>query len=82
MFYFLSSHYRNWGSQRVVSEMLLSQDISLLNNVIMINFTMAYNGTDRHPVMTQEVPAVFVNRDFDTLVTYSGTKPFKRDSLK
>jgi hypothetical protein len=65
-----------------VTEVLLSQEISLLDNVIMINFTMAYNGTDKHPPMTQEVPAVFLNRDFSVLAYYGGTRPFKNEPLK
>jgi hypothetical protein len=68
---------RNWGGQGVVPQVLLSTDVTLQDNLIVVNYTMRYTGRDRHPMMTQEVPAIFTVRNLSVLAFYDGLEPFK-----
>jgi hypothetical protein len=55
----------------------MTTDVGLRDNLVVINYTMRYTGRDRHPMMTQEVPAVFTVRNLSVLAFYDGTEPFK-----
>jgi hypothetical protein len=37
---------------------------------------MSYNGTNTHPKITHELPAVFVEPQFDTLLVCEGSQPW------
>jgi hypothetical protein len=43
---------------------------------------MTYTGTNAHPNITHELPAVFVEPHFDTLLVYQGDKPWTDDAVQ
>jgi hypothetical protein len=46
-----------------------------------MHYAFEYSGQETHPEHDQEIPAVFVAPDLDTLVVYSGDKPWTGDEL-
>jgi hypothetical protein len=46
-----------------------------------VSYKFTYSGTKKHPLADQEVPAIFVQPEFDQLVLYSGDKPFEGKEL-
>ena len=40
------------------------------SNVLRLSLAMKYSGNVTHQLMHQEMPAVFLNRGLDTLITY------------
>jgi hypothetical protein len=75
----LSCTCRNWGGQGLVDEVVMSSDISLEDDLIVVNFTMTYNGKTDHPRMSQETPAIFLHRDLSVLTLYNNKYAFKWD---
>lgn len=59
---------------------MLASDITMADGYIAARFTMKYSGSTTHPYMTQEVPAVFVNRGLSVLAYYAGSRPWKGDA--
>jgi hypothetical protein len=57
----------------------LTSDITLRDNVGILKFAVRYTGRVTHPYMTQEVPALFVDRRFSVLAYYIGTRPWTGD---
>jgi hypothetical protein len=58
---------------------LLTSDITLKDNYGILKFAMKYTGRTTHPYMTQEVPALFVDRRFSVLAYYIGSRPWTND---
>lgn len=70
---------RHWATENVIYEVLYTSDVRLRSNVVSIKFGVKYTGGTTHPYLTQEVPAVFVDRRFSVLVYYAGHKPWTDD---
>jgi hypothetical protein len=72
---------RHWASGKELAETSMEQRIELKEDVVHIHYTFKYSGEEAHPKRDQEIPAVFVEPDLDTLVLYDGDKPWSGDKL-
>jgi len=66
---YVKTQPRNWAGGNMIPEVEFEQWITLDGPVAHVRFKMTYLGKETHPVHNQEIPAVFVNRMFHTLVT-------------
>lgn len=73
---FARSLPRHWASGKELEETSMEQAIELQDDVVHIRYTFKYSGEETHPEHDQEIPAVFVEPDLNTLVLYSGGKPW------
>lgn len=67
---------RNWAGGQLLSEVTMTETITLDGYFAKIDFEMNYDGTKTHQPRHQELPAVFVRAEYDTLVTYTGDAPW------
>jgi len=72
---------RHWSGCVDLPEVTFEQWITLTGKVAHVRYKMTYTGTNSHPKVHQEVPAVFIEPDLPTLVTYTGEKPWTGDAL-
>jgi hypothetical protein len=72
---------RHWSGCVDIPEVIFEQWITLTGKVAYVRYKMTYTGTNSHAKTHQEVPAVFIEPDLHTLVTYTGTKPWTGDAL-
>ncbi len=72
---------RNWAGGQLLSEVTMHETISLDGYFAKIDFQMHYAGKKTHKPRHQELPAVFVNAQYETLVTYSGDSPWTGQEL-
>lgn len=72
---------RHWSGCVDLPEVTFEEWITLTGKVAHVRYRMTYTGTNSHPKTHQEVPAVFVEPDLSTLVTYTGEKPWTGDAL-
>lgn len=63
---------RHWAACRDLEEVVFEQWITLEGPLAKIRFRFTYSGKEPHPVHDQEIPAVFVAPDLDTLVVADG----------
>jgi hypothetical protein len=73
---------RHWSGCVDLPEVTFEQWITLTGKVAHIRYKMTYTGTDSHPKHHQEVPATFIEPDLDTLLVYSGDKPWTGDAIQ
>jgi hypothetical protein len=59
---------RQWASGEWVDDMVMEQWITLDSGLARLKYRMTYSGTLEHKPRHQELPAVFVNPRFDTLI--------------
>ena len=71
---------RNWGGQELMSDVLMTSVFTLYDNYLHIQCSMKYSGNKTNTKHHQECPAVFTDRRLGTLVSYTGDKPWTRDS--
>jgi len=67
---------KHWAAGTDLTEVIFEEWISLTGKIARVKFTMTYTGTNVHPKITHELPAVFVEPQFDTLLVYEGAKPW------
>jgi len=72
---------RHWASGKELEETSMDQRIELKADVVHIRYTFKYSGEETHPEHDQEIPAVFVQPDLNTLVLYDGEKPWSGGDL-
>lgn len=65
---YVKTRPRHWASGEEINEVIFEQWVSLEGAIAKLKFRMTYTGQHVHPKRDQEIPAVFVNRQFDTLV--------------
>ena len=73
---FARTRPRNWAGCNDLPEVIMEHRITLDANVAHVRFKMTYSGTMRHGEADQEIPAIFVEPDLETLVLYEGDKPW------
>ena len=71
----------NWAGGQDLEECRMEQWITLSDKVGRVRFKFTYRGTDSHPAVHQELPAVFIDYDLPDLVYYKGDKPWTNDEL-
>lgn len=59
---------RHWANGRLLDDCLMEQWITLQGPMVHIKYRFTYNGTATHKAHHQEMPAVFVDAAYDTLV--------------
>jgi hypothetical protein len=72
---------RHWASGADLAEVTFEEYITASSNFAAVRYKMTYTGKQSHPERDQEIPAVFINPDLDTLVLYSGDKPWSNGEL-
>lgn len=63
---------RQWASGADVPEMTMEQWAALHDDVLHLRIRMTYRGEKAHPPHHQEIPAVFVEPRYDTLLLHDG----------
>jgi hypothetical protein len=63
---------KHWATGDDVHEMTMEQWLSLESDALHLRIRMTYSGTEKHPPAHQEIPAVFVEPEFKTLVLRDG----------
>jgi len=63
---------RHWANGADIPEMVMEQWAALHDDVLHVRFRMTYTGTVAHPPTHQEIPAIFVEPRFATLVLNDG----------
>ena len=64
---------KHWASGADLPNVTFEEWISLTGKVAHVKFKMTYTGTNTHPKIAHELPAVFIEPQFDTLLVYQGT---------
>jgi hypothetical protein len=72
---------RNWAGGQLLTDCLMEQDIRLEGACAIVKFRFLYTGTETHPVVDHEVPAVFMNPRLTHLVHYQGEAPWTSGPL-
>jgi hypothetical protein len=67
---------KHWATGADVPEMTFEEWLTLDGPLARLRFRMTYAGTQTHAERDQEIPALFVDRQFGTLVTYDGPAPW------
>lgn len=73
---------RHWASGELLEECVMEQWIELKGPLVQLRYRFQYNGTKFHQPRHQETPAVFVDPDLATLVTYDGDAPWSGATLQ
>jgi len=72
---------KHWASGADLKETEMEQWLQLEGNVAHIHYKMTYRGKIAHVKRHHEIPAVFVNPEYDTLVLYDGEQPWSGGPL-
>jgi hypothetical protein len=75
------SYGMHWATGRNLTDVVFEQWVELQGKVAHIRFRMTYSGETTHPTNTHELPAVFLEPEYDTLLVYEGDKPWTSASL-
>lgn len=63
---------KHWATGADIPEMEMEQWLELKGAVLHLRVRMKYSGTETHPAAHQEIPAVFVEPEFSTLLLNDG----------
>jgi len=72
---------KHWASGADLPDVIFEEWISLTGRLAHVKFRMTYTGTNTHPKIHHELPAVFVEPQYDTLLVYEGTNAWRGDSV-
>ena len=72
---------RNWAGKQLLKDVVMEETITLDNEIAHVKFKCIYSGTNNHPEIHQELPAVFIDAEYDTLIYYDGKMPWSGDKL-
>lgn len=73
---YAKSQAKHWASGADLPDVTFEEWIALTGKVAHVRFKMTYSGTNSHPKTTHELPAVFIEPRYDTLLVYEGAKPW------
>jgi hypothetical protein len=71
----------HWASGEDLPEAIMEQWIELAGPLVHLKYRFSYTGAKSHPAHDHEIPAVFVMKEYGTLVSYEGDKPWRGDVL-
>ena len=74
-------HPRNWAGKQLLKDVVMEEWIRLEGNLAHIKFKFSYTGTNIHKKIHQELPAVFIDANYETFVYYEGENPWADGSL-
>ena len=66
----------HWATGASLTNVAMEEWITLTGRVAKVHFKMTYTGSETHPVTHQEIPAIFLAPELDTLVLYDGKAPW------
>jgi hypothetical protein len=72
------------SGQAVLSDLVVEQWVSLVskyNFAVKVHYKVTHIGSDIHVNSYQEIPAVYINSEFDRFVYYGGTSPWINESV-
>jgi hypothetical protein len=72
---------KHWASGADLKETRMEQSLRFEGPLLRVRYKFSYGGDKKHPLADQEIPAVFVQPEFDELVLYSGDKPWTGGEL-
>lgn len=72
---------KHWASGQDLDETRMEQWLTLEGPVAHFKYRFTYTGDVKHPKHDQEIPAFFVEPQYDTLLVYEGDKPWTGDKL-
>ena len=72
---------KHWATGADMPDVIFEQWIGLTGKVAHVKFRMTYSGTNTHPNIHHELPAVFVEPQYDTLLVYQGTNAWTGDAV-
>lgn len=67
---------KHWATGADIPEVSMEEWINLEGTTAHIHYKMSYAGTVNHAPKDQELPAVFLDRNFSTLIYYKGKVPW------
>lgn len=67
---------KHWARGNDLPECSMQQWIRLDDEMAHLRYRFTYRGKERHPARDQELPAIFLEPQYDTLVLYQGDKPW------
>jgi hypothetical protein len=73
---------KHWATGADLPEVIFEEWISLTSKLAHVRFKMTYTGTNAHPKIHHELPAVFIEPQFDTLLVYEGAKPWAGEAVQ
>ena len=72
---------KHWASGADLPDVIFEEWISLTGRLAHVKFRMTYTGTNTHPKISHELPAVFVEPQYHTLLVYEGTNVWRGDAV-
>jgi hypothetical protein len=72
---------KHWASGKDLDEVTFEENITLTGTLVHVHYKMTYSGTKSHPKTTHELPAVFLEPEYDTLLVYQGDKPWTSEPV-
>ena len=72
----------HWASGEDITDAVMEQMITLEGELLHLKCRFQYTGTETHPAHHQEMPALFVSPELNTLVTYTGSEPWKNEAVE
>lgn len=72
---------KHWATGADMPDVIFEQWIALTGKVAHVKFRMTYSGTNSHPDIHHELPAVFVEPQYDTLLVYQGANAWTGDTV-
>jgi hypothetical protein len=72
---------KHWATGVDLPEVIFEETITLTGKLAHVTFRMTYTGTNAHPEIHHELPAVFVEPEYDTLLVYEGAHPWKGETV-
>jgi hypothetical protein len=75
---------KHWATGEDITDARMEQTLQLVKlkgPLLLVSYKFTYTGDQKHPVADQEIPAIFLEPEYDQLVVYSGKRPFENDVL-
>jgi hypothetical protein len=72
---------KHWATGADMPDVIFEQWIVLTGMVAHVKFRMTYSGTNTHPNIHHELPAVFVEPQYETLLVYQGPNAWAGDAV-
>ncbi len=78
---YAKSMAKHWATGADLPDVIFEEWIALTGKVAHVKFRMTYTGTNAHPKTSHELPAVFVEPQYDTLLVYEGNNAWKGEAV-
>lgn len=72
---------RHWATSAEVTDMTMEQWLTLDGGLARLRFKMSYTGSKNHKPTHQELPALFVQPEYDTLIYCEAAQPIWQNAV-